>query len=420
MRLLNRTLITLVISAFFLAITSSLFQFYWVKNKIERRVDRKLFQEKEYIKGQLKDIQPEEGFSYNTERASVKFLERKNIVLNDSLFYYEVLDENGEKISYRTLQTFITIQKQNFKVEIRKQLEETRTFIQSIFITFFITLLVVILTFILLKYLLLKNTWNPFFETLKMVKSSDFQHRLVTFNTNVSVKEFNDLNTELNLLSYKIYNEFQSQKTFTENINHELMSPLAIIKGKLELIIQSENLNEQDLKLISDIFVSIDRLTKLNKSLVLLSKMDNRQFNDKINISIQELIDDILSSFEDQIRVQELKIRKQYNTDLFLQMNEVLAYTLFSNLIKNAIFHNYEKRGFITIILNKGKIEITNSGKANKLSQEHIFDRFVRESSSEDSIGLGLSIVHKICELHHINIYYQQQDSTHTFYLRVC
>ena len=419
MRLLDRTIIVLLFSALFITGLSSVVQYYWVKTKIEHRVDRKLLREKKLIKEQLKDINPKDGFNYHTERASVKFSIKNSIIYTDSLFYDKGLDNEGEKTNYRILLTHLDVEGQRFRVEIRKEVEETDTFIQSIFLTFVITLFSVFLFFIILKYFLLKNTWTPFFETLYQLKNSDFQSHQIRFNNTLKIKEFKDLNVELNSLSKKVYAEFQSQKKFTENINHELMTPLAIIKGKLELIIQSENLDEQDLKLVSDIFTTIDRLTKLNKSLVLLSKIDNHQFEEKVEVNLPELVDSIINLFEDQIRAKNLKIRKHFDGEKNRVMSEMLAYILFSNLIKNAIFHNLDVNGFINITLTDQKCEIINSGKKSDLHQKNIFDRFVKESSSEDSIGLGLSIVSKICELNNIKIQYQQNDGTHTICLRL-
>jgi signal transduction histidine kinase len=416
MRLLDKTILVLLVSAFLITGLSSGIQYYWIKNKIENRVDKKLLREKSLIKEQLKDINPKDGFSYNTERASVRFSIKNNATFSDSLFYYNTVDVDGEKTNYRILQTRVNIAGQYFRVEIRKEVEETNTFIQSIFLTFLVTLFLVFLVFIILKYFLLRKTWAPFFETLNKLKTSDFQNQKVVFRANLKIKEFQDLNDELNILSNNVYDEFQAQKTFTENINHELMTPLAIIRGKLELIIQSENLDEQDLKLVADIFITIDRLTKLNKSLVLLSKIDNHQFEDKVNVNLQELIDDIINLFEDQIRAKNLKIRKQYEGETYFGISESLAYILFSNIIKNAIFHNVDN-GFIKIIISDKQCEIINSGHDTVLKQGNIFDRFVKESMSEDSIGLGLSIVAKICELNNIEIQYEQKEGTHTIRL---
>ena len=126
MRLLDRTLITLLLSALLVTGLSSVVQYYWVKTKIENRVDKKLLREKKLIKEQLKDINPKEGFSYNTERASVRFLIKNNVMFNDSLFYDNTVDEDGEKTNYRILQTRVNIAGQYFKVEIRKEVEETK------------------------------------------------------------------------------------------------------------------------------------------------------------------------------------------------------------------------------------------------------------------------------------------------------
>ena len=286
--------------------------------------------------------------------------------------------------------------------------------------TFYIvsTSLVLVAAIVYLLWRIFENkSKRLLLDTINQLKESDLQNKNTLFDESASVKEVRLLNHELNLLSDKVFEEYQGQKMFTENINHELMTPLAIIRGKLELIIQSENLKENDLKLVSDIFIVIDRLTKLNKSLILLSKIDNNQFEEKSTISITSMIDEILDSYEDQIRVKEMKIRKQNNTSLIIYGNEMLFYILFSNLIKNAIFHNLNLEGYISIIINQNQIHITNSISGQILLQDNIFERFIKHSDSEDSVGLGLSIVKKICELYQINVHVKQSNQSYTFSL---
>ncbi len=410
--LLNRTLIILIFSSLIIVGVTSSLQFFWIKQKIEKRVDRTLKREKKLIKEQIKDIQPETGFSYNTNRASVKFISNSIQLSNDSI-YNGIMIEDGEKINYRILNTFLEVGGQNYKVEIRKELEETNTFIESLYFTFLITLILVILMFILFKYFLLKNTWLPFFKTLKQLKDSDLQNNLTKFSETVNIKEFNDLNKELNEIANRIYYEYQGQKKFIENLNHELMTPLAIIKTKLELIIQSENLNENDLKLISSIFDAIDRLTKLNQSLILISKIENNQFEEVEKVSIDECINDVLNSFEDQIRIQKISIRKQIKSKVILDSNEMLMFVLLSNLIKNAIFHNYAEDGIIDIILKDDYLVIKNTGAVNELNQL-VFERFKTSKKHGQSLGLGLSIVKHICILYKFKIAYHQDNNLHT------
>lgn len=413
--LLNRTLFILLFSALVIVGLSSVLQFFWIKNKIESRVDKTLIKEKSLIKEQLKDIQPSEGFSYNTNRASVKIIENSHFVSDDSIFNGQFLVDD-ELLNYRVLQTVVTIDNQNYKIEIRKETEETNTFIDSLYFTYVLTLLFVVLLFVLFKYFLLKNTWLPFFKTLKTLKYSDLQNQLVTFSSDVKIQEFSDLNNELTILAAKIYEEYQSQKKFIENLNHELMTPLAVIRAKLELIIQSENLKKNDLKLVSDIFITIDRLTKLNKSLILISKIENNQFEEVEDVSFLSSINEVLNSFEDQIRSKTIRLRKDVASDKVITANEMLIFVLLSNLIKNAIFHNLDSNGTIEISLDEKSLCISNSGKINK-SKSNIFDRFVTGRKSENSIGLGLSIVERICSLYNIKINYIHINETHSFKL---
>lgn len=415
--LLNRTLFVLIFSSLTIVGFTSALQFFWIKYKIENRVDKRLLKEKAYIKEQIKDLQPSTGFSYNTHRASVKFLENSKSITKDTIYNGIVIEDN-EKVNYRILNTFVTVGSQEYKVEIRKEIEETNTFIESLYFTYLITLVLVILMFILFKYFLLKNTWLPFFKTLNVLKNSDLQNNLVVFSSQVKIKEFRDLNIELTLLAQKIYDEFQSQKKFIENLNHELMTPLAIIRAKLELIVQSENLKENDLKLVSDIFISIDRLTKLNKSLILISKIENNQFEEMEEVSVIKCINEVLDSFEDQIRVQEIKLRTEMEADIILEVNEMLIFVLLSNLIKNSIFHNLEIGGVVEISVKDNEVIIANTGKDHNLKND-IFERFQTAKKSENSIGLGLSIVKRICELYGFSIRYTQESEKHYMVLKV-
>lgn len=415
--LLNRTLFILLFSSIVIIGFTSGLQFLWIKTKIENRVDNVLLKEKSVVVDELIAEGFSEERSYSTNRANIKIKPTTKSILNDAIVN-TTNTENSEVVNYRVLTTYLTVNSQVYQLEIKKEVEETNTFIGGLYFSFSLTLILVIVMFILIKYFLLKNTWLPFFKTLEVLKSSDLQNNLTTFSSDVRIKEFKDLNNELTLLAQKVYDEFQSQKKFIENLNHELMTPLAIIRAKLELIIQSENLKENDLKLVSDIFIAIDRLTKLNKSLILISKIENHQFEEVEEVSFTDCIAEVLNSFEDQIRVQQIKIRKEIKADIVVKANEMLIFVLLSNLIKNAIFHNLESGGEIIIKIKKDQLIIANTGKKNKL-YNNVFERFITASKTEKSIGLGLSIVKHICELYKIKIVYTQLEGKHYFELTV-
>lgn len=414
MKLLDKSLLYLVLLAIFIATASSLFQYFWVKTTIEDRVDYRLNKEKKLIAQQLHDLKISDNFSYETERASVDIYSNNEACV-ENISYKRLKNSDGDLVDYRVLTTCINVDGKQFHIVIRKELEETEAFFQSIFLAFLVTLIIVVVALLAVKWLFLKITWAPFFMTLGTLKEGDFQNTRIEFDEEVQTKEFQDLNKELNALSERIYDEYQSQKVFIENVNHELLTPLAVIKGKLELLIQSQNLKEKDLQLVSDVFRSIDRLTRLNKSLILLSKIENNQYEETTDVYVSEMLNDILDTFEDQIRTKGITLRKSVNEHFKIHTNEMLLYVLLFNLTKNAIQHNLEDQGFIDIKLTGDIFTISNSGSQQKDPGKNIFNRFVKDSSSIESIGLGLSIVEKICETNNFSIQYLNDPGTHTF-----
>ncbi|MFT7613137.1 MAG: signal transduction histidine kinase [Parvicellaceae bacterium] len=414
MKLLDKTLLALLITSVIAIGASASLQYIFTKSKIESRVDKKLYKEKRLIKQQLKDLQPSIGFSFNTERSSVKFIDA-DISCKDSLYNGIKIDVDGEEIAYRILRTCIVLDESSFRVEIKKESEETATFVSSFFFTHFLILLVVVGIFALFKFFFLRNIWSPFFATLKMIQEHDIPNEKVKFDTTTKVKEFKELNTELQNLADRIYREYQTQKSYTEDATHELMTPIAVIRNKMELLIQSEQLKVTDLALIGDMLSKLDRIAKINKALILLSKIDH-QYEEQEAVNLNKVIDESLNFFEDQIRNKGIAVRKNVTEDLIITMNDDLAHILLMNLLKNSVLHNIEN-GTIEISVLENVLTIKNSGLALESSSNSMFKRFAKESSNPDSIGLGLSIIQRVCRRYNVRLTYSVDKSTHTFQL---
>lgn len=224
-----------------------------------------------------------------------------------------------------------------------------------------------------------------------------------------------DIQVELSDMVGQIRADYNEQKRYVENVSHELMTPIAIIRGKLELLIQSPNITKNDFKLINEILIKLDRLTRVNQALVLLSKIDYNHYSEKSNVSLNAILAETIDLFEDQIHVDELSIRKELNDEVIFYMNENLAYILIKNCMKNAVIHNIEG-GYIhiTALPNNKGIQITNSGPVIQESTDKLFERFEVAGEYEDSIGLGLSIMSRICEVSHIDLSYTHQNGVHT------
>ena len=190
---------------------------------------------------------------------------------------------------------------------------------------------------------------------------------------------------------------------YAQNLSHELMTPLAIIRSKAEILMQSSNLNGEDLKNLDVILKNVRRMNNLNKSLILLSKIEENVYVDRKVIDIKEISDEILENFEDQIRSKKLSVRYSTIEKTSIESNKTLIDILITNLVKNAIVHN-KAGGYIRISLNNQQIQISNSYDESKPPPVNHYKRFTSSKSEEGSLGLGLSIAKRICKYLNLNM----------------
>ena len=262
-----------------------------------------------------------------------------------------------------------------------------------------------------------KKIWKPFYTTITNLKTFRASNNEIPIFENTSIKEFTALNKSLNNMMDKMIVDYNTQKKFTENASHEIQTPLAVIKSKVDLLIQSENLNENDVELIVAIDDACSKLTRLNKSLLLLTKIENRQFKTTEKVSVGKVLDSSLLLFEDYIKEKEITVIKNIETDFGINMNPDLCLVLINNLIQNAIRHNVDE-GSIHITIKFDKIVIENTGKVEPLNLALLFKRFQKKSTSHLSIGLGLAIANEIAEVSGLILKYKFINNKHRFILK--
>jgi signal transduction histidine kinase len=207
---------------------------------------------------------------------------------------------------------------------------------------------------------------------------------------------------------------FESQKQFIENASHELQTPLSVIQSRLEALIGQTELTGKQASIIEGIIVSTQRIKKLNKTLLLLSKIENRQFLLNEKVDIKEIIDKSLEFFEEQKEALNLQIRLETSNCLIIQGNVLLSETLIQNLLKNAFVHNVQK-GSISIACDKQKLTISNTGRSLLIDQDQIFSRFYKKSDNPETWGLGLAIANKITQTSGWSLKYAKHSDQHIF-----
>jgi signal transduction histidine kinase len=227
---------------------------------------------------------------------------------------------------------------------------------------------------------------------------------------------FNEINEYLKELLDRVRKDYQANKQFTQNASHELQTPLAVIKGHVELLIQSPNMGEAEIDALAVVLQNTNRLSKLNSALILLSKIEHQQFIDTSTVDFRDATNEVLQNFHDLIDIQGIAIRKEYAAAFQVEMSTTLAEILIANLVQNAIRHNLE-HGYIKIVIQEDSYSISNPGRPLSVKTALLFNRFQKESNTEKSLGLGLSIVKRICEQSNLEITYTYNEGIHTLTL---
>ena len=402
MKLLNKTSIYYLLFALpVFAICSGLL-YYFVSSQIISSLDESLVKEKTTIENNLKKGQSilDLDEEVNLKEISSKTISAQNIFTDTTLYD----SEEKEVIPYRLLKANVTDGTKNYEITIRTSHIESDDLIKSILEPVIILFVGLLVGFFLINFFVSKKLWKPFYKTLEQLNNFKIAETSVAFDV-TTVHEFSKLNKVLTTMTEQIHSDYISQKQFIENASHEIQTPLAVIKSKIELLIQSSSISENDMHIIQSAYNATNKLSSLNKALLLLSKIENNQFKESEEISFNAHIDKTLLHFEDIIILKNISINKEYKSELKHKMNAALADILITNLIQNAIRHNI-KDGSITIQLTENVVVISNTGNASVTNTAELFQRFRKSEGSSESIGLGLAIVKEICEKYKIEIKY--------------
>jgi signal transduction histidine kinase len=314
---------------------------------------------------------------------------------------------------HRKLKAIRKINDQTFKIEIFDVIVESDDIFSGVFQSQ--TRLFVILGTVLVLSSFFVSIWlfRPFNVTLQAIKNFRLNDTSPILLQKTNTKAFRELNQILDQMIQKIQSDYLSLKEFSENASHEMQTPLAVAKGKLELLLQSKNMDEEQLSLINSAYNSIDHLSKMGRSLGLLTKIENNEFTDRKEINLSENLKNTLFDFQELLGLKGIDISEEIEDNVTVKSDPVLIKILIGNLFQNAIRHNIPG-GKIAVKLSPKEIIISNTGKKLKNHSDHLFKRFKKDNQSSDTIGLGLAIVKKICEINDYPISYSFDNELHT------
>ncbi|MEO0471650.1 MAG: HAMP domain-containing sensor histidine kinase [Bacteroidota bacterium] len=413
MRLLLKTTIFYLLLALSVFGIGGFIAYFVLQDAMRTEMDYELRRQLRYIARSIEEGQSLESLTNRRiQIAPVSWADTINSqnAFTDTLFYHPVTDQLEV---FRKLEVVRVVKDIPYHFTIIDIFIEEEDMIDSVVLILSRIFIILTLTFLVGSFVISRWLLKPFQGILQAIQHFRLRSDTAIELPSTSIREFRQLNHFVAQMTDKARQDYQNLKEFSENASHEMQTPLAIARGKLELLLASPDLKPEQLGLIDAAQQAMSRLSKLNQALTLLSKIENREFVPDKAIDFPVLFKRELEHFGEIAALKEIRIEPEIDPQCWLYIHESLAEVLISNLLKNAIQHN-EAGGWVRVYLDQTTLRIDNSGPEPEGDPKQFFERFRKASTGQSNLGLGLAIVHKICDLHRFQIDYQFVDHHHS------
>jgi signal transduction histidine kinase len=414
-KLLHKTSTLYLIFITILVFFSAPVFYFTIQNLYSEDVDEALeLRKEEFLKYSVNQLNQIDVPVWNTFNRDIKIIENQHIK-KDTFFikmYYDSL--NAENEPYRELNAPVVIEGKPYTLSFRANMVESEDLIMSIFVFFTLLISLLLLGLFYINKKLTANLWKPFYQTLQQIESFEIDKNLKPNLPDTNIEEFYSLNQSIENLIERNIVIYNNQREFVENAAHELQTPIAVFKAKIDDLMQRTDITKGQSEVLTALNDSISKLNRLNKNLLLLSKIDKQTYREIETFYIKELIEKNLVFFTEQATLKTITLITDFQSDFVLNANKGLTAIMLNNLLMNAISHNIQ-HGMVDISLGNKTLSISNTGKNTELSSDKLFRRFSKANPSDKGNGLGLAIVKKIADLYHWQIDYSFYENKHTF-----
>ncbi|PTS89924.1 sensor histidine kinase [Flavobacterium sp. HMWF030] len=335
-------------------------------------------------------------------------------VSRDSIVGTMIEDSTAEeKEPFRIIYAPVEIAGKKYTYTEKIHLLEMERMVFTIAGMFTFILLVLFIGIVWLSKKTASKRWKPFYDTLDQIHEFEIDKNKPPHFLETDIDEFERLNRSLEALIEKNTAIYKSQREFVENAAHELQTPLALFQNKIDTLFQMR-LDRDQTRVLGALSRDVAKLNRLNKNLLLLSKIEHEIYLEKTSLSVNEHIEKHLDFFTEQAGQKWVAINVQLSQRLEIEANPVLAEILINNLVLNAIRHNRTEGNIIIRTLDR-ELMVLNTGKAEPLPIEKLFGRFFSSGASANGSGLGLAIIRKITEISGWKISYSYYNDFHCF-----
>ncbi|SFM69300.1 Signal transduction histidine kinase [Chitinophaga sp. YR627] len=418
MKLHNYTLKYLAIALLSIIVLWGVLFYLHIRQEIGESLDRNLSNYKlDFIESAQKDAAVLTRLSVSGNFFQVQEIGEEEALKIRDRYEDNTIEQDGETIAARRLSSAFELNGHYYRLEVTTSTLEEDTLIKNILYGIILLYLALLLSVLFINNLLLRKVWRPFYAIIRQIEKFQLGKNTRITTTPTKISEFASLNETIESLVARAEDAFSGQRQFVENASHELQTPLAISLNRLELLLENEPLSPEGATAVSQVMKGLERLSRLNKTLLLLTRIENNQYLDTTVVNFNKLIASLIHEFEDLAGHKSVQVQfTENNPSLQLSMNEDLAGILIVNLLKNAIVHNVEQ-GKVIVATYADRLEIANTGAQEPLDVKRVFDRFYKNSANKQSTGLGLAIVKAIANQYGLNAVYSYRDGLHVISL---
>jgi len=409
----NRVNITATIFTFLVGSIA----FYFVLNYIlVRQLDRSLrVEEQEIIEFVNQNHRLPE--IHNTRHQWIEILPVSAPIKHPHPFSAEAYNRlEQESESVRSYAFTVTVAEQVYQVTVSQSRTETEELLQLIILITILMIAMIVLANYLINRHLITRLWRPFYSTIDSIREYEVSGHEPLHLPREEISEMDLLNESLNSMTSRIHQDYVSLKTFTENASHEMQTPLAVIRLKTESLLQMAEGKEMMVQQLLAIEDTTVKLARLNQSLLLLTRLGNRQFRPNESVLLSGILENKIKELQDFVSAKQLAFHQDIQ-EVMLQFHHHLAEILVSNLLNNAIRYT-PPGGLIEVVLHHKELSVSNTASGPGLDDTKIFQRFYKGDQSLESTGLGLAIIREICVVAGFSAVYALQDNKHIFTIR--
>lgn len=374
-----------------------------------------IFRSDEFISKRLPSFSKEDIDHWNKYNEDVAIVPYSDLYVFDKPVKEPFFNSaEGYPVDYRVFYRKIEIEGKPFVLMSHIPMIENKDLLATMGSQYGLLFLALLVSLTILQRMMSKKLWKPFYDTLDKIEGFKLESGQKPDFEQTTTIEFSRLNEKLNGLMVDNITIYKQQKEFIENASHELQTPLAVFKSQLDILLQQPGLTQSNTEIIRSLYAVSARMTRLNKNLLFLARIDNAQLSNMEVVDFVKILHGQLLYLRGLAESEGLTVHVETGNSLNLKANKLLVESLINNMVVNAIRHNV-KEGTINIKVDNSGLKVSNTGVPYALDPNKIFRRFSRSSEEKKGNGLGLAIVQQICIMHGWEVGYNYENNLHVF-----